>query len=190
MSSPHLPVGASTGPDADPGHRLHARVQTAIFDVGTETALLKGGDARAGACVIFVGYVRDHLVDGMGDAAGPLQALELEHYPGMTQRALAALITAATDRFDVQAVRIVHRVGRLELQEPIVYVGVTSAHRHAAFDACTFLMDQLKTTVPFWKKEHRAGGAHWVAARESDAQAAERWQPGAPAREPGRGSKR
>lgn len=174
-------------PPAGPHAHTHARVQTETFDVGAETALLKGDDARAGACAIFVGYVRDHLADPAGDAAGPLQAMELEHYPGMTQRALASLIDTALDRFEVQAVRIVHRVGRLEPQEPIVYVGVTSAHRHAAFDACGFLMDQLKTTVPFWKKEYRAGGAHWVAARESDAQAASRWQADASPAGPGQG---
>jgi molybdopterin synthase catalytic subunit len=106
----------------------------------------------------------------------------------MTQRALNSLIDTALDRFSVQAVRIVHRVGRLEPQEPIVYVGVTSAHRQAAFDACGFLMDQLKTTVPFWKKEYRAGGAHWVAARESDALAAGRWQRAESPAGPGQGS--
>lgn len=155
------------------------RIQTETFDVGRETEALKGGDSALGACVVFVGYVRD-----LGPESAALQALELEHYPGMTERSFHALIEQARARFDLGAVRIIHRVGRLALNDPIVYVGVASAHRHAAFEACEFLMDQLKTSVPLWKKQHLEQGSQWVAFKDSDELAAARWVKEGEARQP------
>jgi molybdopterin synthase catalytic subunit len=144
-------------------------IQTANFDLSAEIAALRAGDGGVGAVVCFVGTVRDHH-DGAA-----IGAMELEHYPGMTERAIEAMIDDAARRFEVRAARVIHRVGPLEALEQIVLVAVTSAHRGQAFQACEFLMDYLKTQAPFWKKEHSADGAHWVDARVSDDEALTRW---------------
>lgn len=145
------------------------RVQAAVFDVDAEVAVLRGGDARIGAIVSFVGTVRDV------NYGAAVSTLELEHYPGMTERALEAIVTEARARFDVYGIRVVHRVGPLRPTDPIVLVAVTSAHRGDAFDACRFVMDYLKTRAPFWKKERTPSGDRWVDARVGDDEAAARW---------------
>ncbi len=144
-------------------------VQTADFDLSSEVAALRAGDAGAGAVAAFVGTVRDRN-DGQG-----VSAMELEHYPGMTERAIEALIDEAVSRFDIRAVRVIHRVGPLLPTDQIVLVAVTSSHRGEAFQACEFLMDYLKTQAPFWKKEQTPDGARWVDARSSDDAAMARW---------------
>lgn len=147
------------------------RVQTEPFDVAAEIAAVQQGDAGVGAVVSFVGTVRD-----LSPQAGAgLQALELEHYPGMTERSLQGLVQQARERFDVRGMSLIHRVGRLAVGEGIVLVVVASAHRGEAFAACEFLMDYLKTQAPFWKKEHTGAGAQWVQARASDDAARARW---------------
>jgi molybdopterin synthase catalytic subunit len=149
------------------------RIQQDDFDVGREIAELRVGDAAIGAVASFIGTVRDRSLGG-----GPADTarMELEHYPGMTERAIEGMIDAAHQRFDIRSVRIVHRVGTLAPQDQIVLVVVTSAHRSDAFAACQFLMDFLKTQAPFWKKEHRPdGSAEWVDARVADDAALERW---------------
>jgi molybdopterin synthase catalytic subunit len=146
------------------------QVQTEDFDLAAELAALRQADPGAGALVSFVGLVRD-LNDGSDVAT-----LTLEYYPGMTERSLAALEQEACTRWPLGSVRIIHRVGTLHPTAQIVLVAVTSAHRNAAFAACEFIMDTLKTTAPFWKREVRPDGEHWVDARESDQAAAARWQ--------------
>lgn len=140
------------------------------FDLGAEVQALRAGDGAVGAVVSFVGTVRDR--DG---AVGGISELELEHYPGMTEAAIEAMIDEAFARFDVRAARVIHRIGRLQPLEQIVLVAVCSAHRGQAFQACEFLMDYLKTHAPFWKKETRPEGASWVDARVSDDAALQRW---------------
>ncbi|MBO7411572.1 MAG: molybdopterin synthase catalytic subunit MoaE [Ottowia sp.] len=149
---------------------LHIQVQEAAFDTAAELArLVRPG--QSGAQASFTGFVRD-----FGDAR-EVCAITLEHYPGMTEAALHDIAQDAARRWPLHAVSIVHRVGHLALGEAIVFVGVTSAHRRAAFAACEFIMDMLKTRAPFWKKEHCAdGSAQWVAARHGDTEAAHRWQ--------------
>ncbi len=144
-------------------------IQTQDFDLTAEVAALRSGDAGVGAVAAFIGTVRDR------SGGSSIDRLELEHYPGMTERSIEAMIDAAHERFDIRAVRVIHRVGRLELQDQIVMVAVTSAHRGQAFQACEFLMDYLKTQAPFWKKEHTPDGAHWVDARLADDEALKRW---------------
>ena len=144
-------------------------VQTADFDLGVEVAALRAGDAGVGAVAAFIGTVRDRN-DGHG-----ISSMELEHYPGMTERAIEAMIDEAVRRFDIRAARVIHRVGLLQPQDQIMMVAVTSAHRGAAFQACEFLMDYLKTQAPFWKKETTPDGARWVDARSSDDAAIARW---------------
>ena len=144
-------------------------VQTADFDLGAEVAALRAGDANVGAVAAFIGTVRDRN-DGQG-----VSSMELEHYPGMTERAIEAMIDEAVQRFDIRAARVIHRVGLLQPQDQIMMVAVTSAHRGAAFQACEFLMDYLKTQAPFWKKEQTPEGARWVDARSSDDAAVARW---------------
>jgi molybdopterin synthase catalytic subunit len=144
-------------------------IQTADFDLSAELAALRAGDGGVGAVVSFVGTVRDR-----SDGAGVAQ-MELEHYPGMTEAAIEAMIDEAHRRFDLRAARVVHRVGLLQPQDQIVLVAVTSAHRGQAFQGCEFLMDYLKTQAPFWKKEFTPTGAHWVDARDSDDTALARW---------------
>ena len=147
------------------------RIQTQDFDLGAELAVLRGTDARVGAVCSFVGTVRDRNAGSAGD----IQSLELEHYPGMTERAIEAMIDAAHARFDILEARVIHRVGLLQPLDQIVLVAVTSAHRGQSFQACEFIMDYLKTQAPFWKKEQTAQGAHWVDARVSDDAALARW---------------
>ena len=144
-------------------------IQQADFDLAAEVAALRDGDSQVGAVASFVGTVRDRS-DGSG-----LSAMELEHYPGMTERAIDAMVGEARRRFDIRGVRVIHRVGALRPGDQIVLVAVTSAHRHDAFQACEFLMDYLKTQAPFWKKETTADGARWVDARVSDDHALARW---------------
>jgi molybdopterin synthase catalytic subunit len=140
------------------------------FDLSAEVAALRAGDGGTGAVVSFIGTVRDRE----GALAG-ISALELEHYPGMTEASIEAMIDDAFRRFDIRAARVVHRVGVLLPLEQIVLVAVASAHRGQAFQACEFLMDYLKTQAPFWKKETRPEGACWVDARVSDDDALKRW---------------
>jgi molybdopterin synthase catalytic subunit len=144
-------------------------VRHADFDLSAEVATLRAGDGGVGAVVAFVGTVREH------SAGQDVSRMELEHYPGMTEAAIEAMIDAAAQRFDIRAARVVHRIGMLEPSEQIVLVAVSSAHRGQAFQACEFLMDYLKTQAPFWKKETTAEGARWVDARCSDDAALERW---------------
>jgi len=140
------------------------RIQAQDFDLGREVADLRAADPRVGAVCSFVGTVRDRNAGGPGD----IQSLELEHYPGMTERAIEAMIDAAHARFDILGVRVIHRIGRLQPLDQIVLVVVASAHRGESFQACEFVMDYLKTQAPFWKKEQTPQGAHWVDARVSD----------------------
>jgi molybdopterin synthase catalytic subunit len=144
-------------------------IQTEDFDLGAEVAALRAGDAGIGAVASFVGTVRDRN-DGLG-----VSRMELEHYPGMTERSIEAMVVAAFERFDIRAARVMHRVGPLEVGDQIVLVVVGSAHRGEAFQACEFLMDYLKTQAPFWKKEHTPEGARWVDARVADDRALQRW---------------
>jgi molybdopterin synthase catalytic subunit len=148
------------------------RVQTAAFDGGAELNALHAANQGVGAVAGFVGYVRD-FNDG-ADVAG----MFLEHYPGMTERALEKIVAEARERWPVLNVCLIHRVGELAPGDPIVFVGVASAHRDAAFDACRFIMDYLKTRAPFWKRELTPGGDRWVDEREGDHAAAARWQQG------------
>jgi len=139
------------------------------FDLAGEVAALRQGDGGVGAVVAFVGTVRDRN-DGAAVAS-----LELEHYPGMTEAAIEAMVDEATRRFEIRAARVVHRVGVLAPQAQIVLVAVTAAHRGQAFQACEFLMDYLKTQAPFWKKEAGPEGVRWVDARVADDTALARW---------------
>ncbi|MCU1721007.1 MULTISPECIES: molybdopterin synthase catalytic subunit MoaE [unclassified Pseudomonas] len=148
---------------------MSVRVQTAPFDPGAETNAMHAANVGVGAVVAFVGYVRD-FNDGR-EVAG----MFLEHYPGMTEKALGKIVIEAEARWPLLKVEVLHRIGALEPGEPIVFVGVASAHRQAAFDACNFIMDYLKTRAPFWKKEQTCEGPRWVEGKQSDADAAERW---------------
>lgn len=147
--------------------RVVIRVQPEAFDLATETAALEGDGV--GALVTFTGLVRNH------SALGPVTAIELEHYPGMTEASLQAIVEEAGRRWPLLGVTLVHRIGYLAAGGPIVLVAVAAAHREAAFQAASFLMDFLKTRAPFWKKEWVNGVAHWVEAKTSDAAAANRW---------------
>ncbi|MED5621724.1 molybdopterin synthase catalytic subunit MoaE [Ideonella sp. BN130291] len=144
-------------------------IQAEDFDLGQEVQQLRQGDAGVGAVASFVGTVRDRS-DGQG-----VSTMELEHYPGMTERAIETMVDDAFQRFDIRAARVIHRIGALQPGDQIVLVAVSSAHRGQAFQACEFLMDYLKTQAPFWKKEHTPEGARWVDARVSDDQALQRW---------------
>lgn len=144
-------------------------VQSDDFDVAAEYAALTDGDVAAGAVVLFVGRVRE-----MG-LSSQVTGLTLEHYPGMTEKALNEIVNEAKARWEIIRCRIIHRIGTLTLGDQIVLVGVTSPHREQAFLAAEFLMDYLKTQAPFWKKESTREGHHWVTAKETDAQAAKRW---------------
>ena len=150
-------------------------IQTQDFDVSSELAQLRAQDARVGAVCCFVGTVRDR---NDGDS---IATMELEHYPGMTEKSIAAMIDAALARFALYGVRVIHRVGLLQPLDQIVLVAVTSAHRGESFQACEFLMDYLKTQAPFWKKEQTPAGARWVDARVADDAALARWGIAAPA---------
>lgn len=145
------------------------RVQTRDFDLSAEVAALRADNPRVGAVVTFVGTVRD-----MNDGAA-VSAMELEHYPGMTEQALESIVDQACARWPLAGALVIHRVGPLLPQEQIVLVAVSSAHRGEAFDACEFIIDYLKTEAPFWKKEQTPEGARWVDARESDDTATAKW---------------
>jgi len=144
-------------------------VQTADFDIGAEIAAMRRGNPKVGAVASFVGVVRD-LNDG-----GQVAEMTLEHYPGMTEKALEKIVAEARSRWEIYDALVVHRVGTLKPSDQIVLVVVTGAHRGEAFEACEFLMDYLKTRAPFWKKEATPEGSRWVDARESDDAAADRW---------------
>jgi molybdopterin synthase catalytic subunit len=150
---------------------MAARVSigTDDFDVSAELARLRAGDGSVGALACFVGTVREQ------GGAGAIGGMELEHYPGMTEQAIEAMIDEAMRRFDIRAARVMHRVGALAPGEQIVLVAVAAAHRGMAFQACEFLIDYLKTQAPFWKKEYTAHGARWVDARSADDAALARW---------------
>jgi len=149
---------------------LDIRVQPNAFDPAAEQDGLRRGAPNVGALVVFVGLTRDINADST------VTAMTLEHYPGMTERALHDIAAEAAARWSLDGIRIIHRVGRLLPEEPIVLVAVTSRHRHDAFRACELLIDYLKTRAPFWKKEETAQGERWVEARDSDDQAVERWR--------------
>ena len=144
-------------------------IQTADFDVSTEIKALRAQDKRIGAVCTFIGTVRDRN-DGL-----KISSMELEHYPGMTEKAIEAMIDDACKRFDIFGVRVVHRIGLLQPLDQVVLVAVTSAHRGESFKACEFLMDYLKTQAPFWKKEQTPDGVRWVDARVSDDSALAKW---------------
>ena len=144
-------------------------IQTDDFDLAREVEQLRRDDLGVGAVAVFVGTVRN------ADGGERVQRLELEHYPGMTERAIEAMIDEAMRRFEIRRARVIHRIGLLQPLDQIVLVVVTSAHRRAAFEACEFLMDYLKTQAPFWKKEQTPDGARWVDARSSDDAAIARW---------------
>ena len=146
---------------------MAVRVQREDFDLGAELAGLRAGRRDVGALVSFTGLVRD--------SAGGLEGFELEHYPGMTERALAAIEAEARTRWPLQAALVIHRYGRLEPGEQIMMVATASAHRATAFAAAEFLMDYLKSRAPFWKKETGPGGPSWVEAKAEDEAALDRW---------------
>jgi len=159
MGEPSIPPGLTD-----------IRVQEADFDAGAEMARLRAGNPRIGAVASFIGVCRDR-----NDGA-EVALMTLEHYPGMTEKALAAIVAEARGRWEVIDVVVVHRVGPMRPTDQIVLVVVTSAHRGDAFAACEFLMDYLKTRAPFWKKEHTPGGERWIKTRAADDAAAERWR--------------
>ena len=144
-------------------------IQSADFDVSHEIAALRRADNGVGAVCSFVGTVRD------GNAGETVLSMELEHYPGMTEKAIEAMIDEAHRRFDILGARVIHRVGLLQPGDQIVLVAVTARHRGQSFQACEFLMDYLKTQAPFWKKERTPAGEQWVDARVSDDEALARW---------------
>lgn len=172
-------------------------IQTKDFDLQAEIAALRGQDARVGAVCSFIGTVRDrNTVPTLGtgvtslppegapsprggpsakDDGSTVTSMELEHYPGMTEKAIEAMIDEAHKRFDILGARVIHRVGLLQPLDQIMMVAVISAHRGESFQACEFLMDYLKTQAPFWKKEDTPEGARWVDARVADDKAAQRW---------------
>ncbi len=179
-----IATGATTMTDTTTTTTTTTTATTAIsvtvrhgdFDAGTELAALRGADPRVGAVAAFIGTVRD-VNDGAGVAG-----MTLEHYPGMTERSLQAICEEAAGRWSLYGLRVIHRIGALRPLDQIVLVAVTSAHRGDAFAACEFVMDYLKTQAPFWKKEATAGGDRWVQARDSDDDAAARWQGQEPSR--------
>jgi len=150
--------------------RLSVSVQAEAFDAAREFTELQGDDRGIGAIVSFIGLVRDL------NLADDVVALELEHYPGMTEKSLMRILEQASARWSIQAARVVHRVGKMHPGDPIVIVLTASAHRQDAYEANQFIMDYLKTEAPFWKKEWTPDGPRWVDARDSDQQAAARWQ--------------
>lgn len=151
---------------------MSVRVQQEDFDLSAEVAALRAGQPGVGAVAAFVGLVRD-----MNEGSG-VSEMALEHYPGMTEKALEAIVAEARARWDILGARIIHRVGTLQPCDQIVLVAVSSAHRGEAFAACEFIMDYLKTRAPFWKREVTPAGARWVDARETDDSAAARWEQG------------
>jgi molybdopterin synthase catalytic subunit len=150
-------------------HGMKIRVQTADFDIGAEIAALRAANHKIGAVASFIGTMRDL---NEGDA---VSSMTLEHYPGMTEKALQDIAAQAQQRWDIIDALIIHRVGEFKPGDQIVLVVTISAHRGEAFAACEFLMDYLKTQAPFWKKEQTSQGARWVDVRSSDEEAAQRW---------------
>jgi molybdopterin synthase catalytic subunit len=144
-------------------------IQQATFDVAELQQKLLGGQHSEGAVATFTGYVR------ISNEQREVMSLELEHYPGMTQKSIEAILREASERWPLLSAAVVHRVGLMHPGDPIVWVGASSAHREAAFSACEFVMDYLKARAPFWKKEIGPDGEHWVDARETDSGRAERW---------------
>ena len=150
--------------------KFNVLVQHEDFDVSTQLALLREGDNKVGAIASFVGLVRD-INDGLG-----VSSLELEHYPGMTERSIEKIVLQAAERWDLLGATVIHRIGRLSPADQIVLVAVSSLHRGESFAACEFIMDYLKTQAPFWKKELTSSGERWVDARTSDHSATKRWE--------------
>ena len=149
---------------------MHVRIQTADFDLSAEIAALRRDNPGIGAVATFIGVVRD------ASEGGAVTQMSLEHYPGMTEKAIEEIVAQATARWSILDALVIHRVGRLKPGDQIVLVATAGAHRGDAFAACEFIMDFLKTRAPFWKKEEGSGTARWVEARESDDIAAERWR--------------
>ncbi len=149
-------------------HKMIA-VQTACFDAAEQERLLREGNPHIGAVVTFLGLMRDINDDDQ------ISTMTLEHYPGMTEKALEAIVDEAGERWDLEGIRVIHRVGELLPEDPIVLVTVASRHRGEAFRACEFIIDYLKTRAPFWKKEQTADGERWVEARHSDKDAEAKW---------------
>lgn len=150
---------------------MRISVQREEFDAGAEIRAVSRANPKVGGVAAFVGLVRDV------NEGAPVAAMTLEHYPGMTEKALAGIVDEARSRWEVLDCTVIHRVGELRPTDPIVLVVVASGHRGDAFAACEFIMDYLKTRAPFWKKESTPAGTRWVEARESDDQAAGRWRP-------------
>lgn len=150
---------------------LDVLIQREDFDVARLQAGLLGGSAEEGAIVTFTGYVR------RANGGRVVHGMQLEHYPGMTESSIHAILAQAAERWPLLAARVVHRIGMLATGEHIVWVGVASMHRAAAYAACEFIMDYLKTEAPFWKKELADDGEHWVEARQEDADRRAQWQP-------------
>ena len=149
---------------------MTVRIQTADFDVSAEITALRRNNPKIGAVASFIGVVRDVNEDQA------VSEMTLEHYPGMTEKAIEAIIGQARSRWNVLDARVVHRIGKLRLMDQIVLVAIASEHRGDAFAACEFIMDYLKTRAPFWKKEQAGTDVRWVEARETDGIAAERWR--------------
>jgi molybdopterin synthase catalytic subunit len=145
-------------------------VQQADFDVAHEYAELRNDNRSDGAVVFFTGLVREM------NQGSQVSGLTLEHYPGMTEKALQQIVADACSRWPVNRVRLIHRVGTLAISDQIVFVGVSSSHREAAFDACYYIMDYLKNRAPFWKKEVTSDGERWVEALDKDKQALDKWK--------------
>jgi len=147
-------------------------VQSEPFDAAAEIEKLRADNPAIGAIVTFLGLTRD------SNEGQRVASMTLEHYPGMTEKALTEILDQAETRWALQGIRVVHRIGELQPQDPIVLVAVASAHRGEAFQACEFVIDYLKTRAPFWKKEQTPQGSRWVDARHSDNQAEQRWRSG------------
>lgn len=167
----HLSLAAKTKAAKTKLFNMTVRVQTEDFDLSAEIAQLRMHTRKVGAVVTFIGTVRD-LNEGEYVAE-----MELEHYPGMTEKALQDIIDQAKSRWNIFDALVIHRVGPMKPLDQIVLVAVTSAHRGEAFDACEFIIDYLKTQAPFWKKEQTPSGARWVDARVSDDEAMAKWDP-------------
>lgn len=151
---------------------MSVRIQSEDFDLSTEVAKLRAASPAIGAVVSFLGTVRDI----QGDDSGKVFSLELEHYPGMTEKVLQALETEVRLRWQTEDMLIIHRVGKLKPADQIVLVVVCTQHRQTAFEACAYAMDMLKTRAPFWKKEATGKGNHWVEAKHSDDEIAAEWE--------------
>jgi molybdopterin synthase catalytic subunit len=148
---------------------MHIRIQTDDFDLSAEIARLRAANPAIGAVVTFVGTVRE--MSGEAQVTG----MEIEHYPGMTEKTLQEIVVQAEQRWNVIDTLVIHRVGMLQPLDQVVLTAVVSSHRKDAFAACEFIMDYLKTQATFWKKEHTPNGSHWVKARDSDERAVEKW---------------